>query len=293
MIGDDDGILLSEALDALATYKRDGIEAVTSPVLHYVWPDLEHPLITGYAGRLAKKPIKGNSAISDFNRHVGSVFRHAGAFGLQGLPCVYHGFIAKIALDRLYSLSGSYFPGPSPDMANAVGLTSVLSKISWHSKPLVITGHSAVSTAGAGTRKSHHGSIAAQPHLPKDTAQTWDKDIPFFWSGPTIYAQSLRSAARRCGRRGQDARNLACLYATCLIYHREYLQDIRTAIRHSELQGFWLWVQIIFFGSKLTLMRAKSLLNNLMRSKRGRGSGSVGAKTISDAMRIAKEWSRS
>ena len=51
-------------------------------------------------------------------------------FGTLGLlPKVYQGVVSRQLLDKLYDKCGTYFPGPSPDMANAVALSILTDKV--------------------------------------------------------------------------------------------------------------------------------------------------------------------
>lgn len=289
MLGDDDGILLEESLTVLAAAKRDGIDAVMGTILNYVWPDLNHHIIKGYGGRLYFKSNKGKQLSNDFKSIAYEVVKRGGAMGLQNLPCVYHGFISKSALSSLYKITGSYFPGPSPDMANAIGLCAVLRTLRRTPSVLVITGHSALSTAGAGTQRKHHGAVLEQIHLPSDTAANWFEDIPFFWSGPTIYAQSLRTALARTKNKALGTAGTACVYAACLVYHREYSDAVFKAIRFTGKGKPKLYLQIFYCQLVILTQRASNILIKL-RDKLNKGEKrSIEAGSISEAIRAARK----
>ena len=94
-------------------------------------------------------------------------------------------------IDKIYNIYGTYFPGPSPDMANCI--TLLINSNSFHiaNIPIVVSGNSSVSMGGLGLRGTHYGNISSKPHLGKIDIDEWSKEIPFYWSGPTIWAQSM------------------------------------------------------------------------------------------------------
>lgn len=284
MLGDDDGIFLTEALACLVEAAKDNIDAVMGPVLNYVWPDLKHPIYADYGGKLNLKPVKGlnrNENIASIKR---SVLRHGGAFGLEDLPCVYHGFISRRILQRVFDATGSFFPGPSPDMANAIALCSVIERLRRVDKVLVISGHSVASTAGAGTQRRHHGSIAEQKHLPNDTEASWVEKVPVFWSGPTIYAQSLICAMQRT--RQTDAYSLAAVYAACFIFHTEYSAETVRAMRANPERGPIMLIKILFFCALIFGRRAGNLTSRISWKLFHKGRRYVRANSISDAIKF-------
>jgi hypothetical protein len=57
----------------------------------------------------------------------------------------------------------------------------------------------------------------------------WDSKIPEFYSVPTVWAYSLLKAVEKC-KKDQEKINFARLYLKCLIFHRQYLREIKIAI---------------------------------------------------------------
>lgn len=262
MLGDDDGLLLEESLAALADALREDADALVPAVLSYNWPDLSHHSIGGLSGKLYLRA--SDPGRRKFARDLRRVVARSGAMGLEGIPCVYHGFVRLKVLRELEQKTGSNFPGPSPDMANAIGIGTIIKNCKFTSTPLVITGHSRRSAGGQGMMKKHRGAISAQTHLPADTSAKWYPDIPFFWSGPTIYAQSLRSALQRTGEAGLGKPRDACLYTSCFIFEPDFRQETWRALRQS---GNSLWVlapQMAYYAAVITLKRAVNYKNNLL-----------------------------
>jgi hypothetical protein len=264
MLGDDDGVMLDEALEEMAAAKREGADAVMGPVLLYTWPDITHRNISGLGGKLYRRPLFGLRRNADPLADARRVVARSGAMGLEGLPCVYQGFVGRAVLDEVAARTGSCFPGASPDMANAIGIASFVKQCRWVDRPLVIAGHSRSSGAGRGTMREHRGSIAEQRHLPADTVQTWHPQIPFFWSGPTIYAQSLRTAIDRTGTGAAlGVPGDACLYSACFIFERSYATDIRAAMGNSREGIVTLIPKMIYYALVITAKRAVQFKNNM------------------------------
>lgn len=264
MLGDDDGIMLDEALAEMAVAEHEGADAVMSVVLLYTWPDITHRNISGLGGKLYRRPLFSGRGREDVLADARRVVARSGAMGMECLPCVYQGFVSRAVLDEVDARTGSYFPGASPDMANAIGIAAFVKRCRRIPRPLIIAGHSRSSAAGQGTMREHRGSVANQRHLPADTVKAWYPQIPFFWSGPTIYAQSLRSALDRTATGALGVPRDACLYSACFIFERSYAKEIRAAMRHSSEGLARLVPQMAYYVLALTAKRAVQFKNNLL-----------------------------
>lgn len=263
MLGDDDGLMLEESLSVLEQARKDGIDAVMSDKLLYTWPGVGRGTLADTSGLLRLQAVVGGRGRSNVSRNLDRAIRRAGALGLEGLPSVYHAFISSRALVSLRAMTGTCFPGASPDMANAVGVAPFLKGTRYHSRPLVISGHSKTSAGGKGATKQHHGPISEQLHLPADTEARWFSAIPRFWSGPTIYAQTLFDAVSLTGQRAPGATGLACLYAACLIYHWPYRAEVKAAIRSSGVFPAVLIPLMVGYAGVILMQRARQLVRTL------------------------------
>ncbi len=265
MLGDDDGLLLDESLELLQRCLSENIDAVVPGAYYYTWPSLTHKTWGNVGGRLYEARFSGRCEPLDANRERDLALARGGAFGLFQMPRVYQAFVAAGPLQKLREMAGTCFPGPSPDMANAVALTKVVNRC-WHIDfPYIIMGHSKGSGGGMGAEKKHRGDIANQTHLPTNTAALWNPAIPFFWSGPTIYAQSAHCALRALWIPPVPRINLSCLYASCLIYERWFWQETLAAMRHSGDWMPWLYVRALGQALVITARRARSFFNNVVR----------------------------
>ena len=219
MIGDDDGLArgalkiiswlkfysLDSAFFGSSTYRWPGVNPRLSPRNHTGWLEIN---------KLSK------AVRVDPNCQRASVFA-SGCTSLENLPRLYYGFVRKSCLDRLKNEAGSYFPGPSPDMANSFALSYIVGSMLLGNLPLFIAGNSKNSGAGLGLLGLHVGEIQGQNFLPKDTKDRWNLKIPFFWSGQTIWCQSAYTAAVALGRHKEfEMTNNYCkFYAIILAVH--------------------------------------------------------------------------
>jgi len=264
MIGDDDGVLVDEALDLAQELLRVGVDAALSTKPYYPWPAVAHWFWGELGGRVYLPNLSAGVEVIDVREELELVLSDVGAGGLRRLPRVYHGFVSRHALNRLRSAAGTFFPGPSPDMANAVGLAFLLTRTVAVGVPLVIAGHSKSSGGGMGSAGKHIGGVREQAHLPANTSDTWHPRIPFFWSGPTIYAQSICSALAKLSTSRFQQLRFERLHAACLVFQPSQWRETFRCIfdRPASLTSVAL---ITLYVTQLFFTRAATFAGNLFR----------------------------
>src|SRR6266480_3576401 len=184
MIGDDDGVMEC-IVDVARWMKTAGIGAAVCVVPTYLWPGVGSVLDGDQTRGILRLPrYSGAVHIVEQSAGLEAVLR-AGGITIGRLPSVYQGVVSCDALEALRTLAGTCFPGPSPDMANAVGLCAVIDRFAVLDYPIVISGSCPGSGAAQGARHSHLGEIADRKFLPPDTAASWPAAVPFYFSGPT------------------------------------------------------------------------------------------------------------
>ena len=276
MLGDDDGMLFEISLDIIKYSIKNNHDAVIVNKAEYYWPDTSHAVWKDLlAGNLFHKDYSFEVKNISITTELLLVLKEGASSSLRSLPRVYHGFIKKETLTKLKSLSGSYFPGPSPDMANAIGLSRVVESLIDVDAPAVISGHSKRSGGGMGAEKKHHGRIEEQSFLPKNTSKLWSNKIPKFWSGATIYAESAKEALLRTKCSGQFKVNYTYLWAYCLVFEAKYLKKIIPVILKSPLQIPLLVVYVF----NLILFRGSNYIKNYFKFN-NKSSLSVAADNI-------------
>lgn len=195
MIGDDD--LLSPYLYEFVAYmERGGYQSASFDGASYIWPGVEH-----VAHSFPNLVIKYKRAVLrqvNVPNELKKVL-HAGAITLGHMPRVYQGVVRRDCLDQVYAKSGSYFPGASPDMGNAISLTFVVERHLHCTLPYISAGASPNSAAGLGSKHKHVGSLKDKPFLPADIEEIWCSKLPMVWTGQTIWAQSAVQALEAMG----------------------------------------------------------------------------------------------
>lgn len=267
MIGDDDG-LSPNLLDVIHYMKLKNKEAIIAPFVSYYWPDIvSKNTINNFSGKMFHKNYK--YYVKDISVHdeIEKCLKLGGG-SLCNLPRLYYGIIKKDVLNKVKAASGFYFPGPSPDMANAFSAALFTDSLVMFDAPLFIAGNSAKSAAGMGLSGNHVGTIKGNPMLPSTCHLNWTNLVPKFWSGSTIWAESLLKAALLTGKEEYIAHfNFARLYASCLIFHSEYSEVINDAIlEYSKSRTPYLVnLKIKLEQSNIFILRLKFLFINTYR----------------------------
>lgn len=214
-IGDDDSVGKT-LVDLAMALKKNNLESCVYEASVYNWPDLREklpgiPVMTianisndGYL-------ISNNDLISqELKNGMQSVFT---------LPRIYHGIVSRTLLEKVHNIGGLYFPGPSPDMANAVACTLCSEKTLVLSNTLIVSGYGGNSAGGMGKRKLHKGSLKGNFQLRDDVEEHWNKKIPKRWMGCTIWPASASSAMEYCHRNELVKEiNYGIIYAETLLH---------------------------------------------------------------------------
>lgn len=263
MIGDDDGILEQSVLVAHWMLKND-IEAVLPKRGEYTWPDLIGNFNSDYYNSKLRisKNFSGDIQTVDVKEELHSVLR-AGGCSLASLPRLYYGLISKVALDRVKLEAGRYFPGPSPDMANAASAAVAIRKFVKLDFPIFISGSCTNSASGMGVQRRHEGEIDKLPHLPKNCKEDWESSLPLFWSGPTIWAESLIKALKGMNSLEQLSRfNYPYFFARCLVFNPNRKSDI---IKAMNQHGIHIYnPKVCYYYFSVWWLRARTLFPKLL-----------------------------
>lgn len=237
MIGDDDTIC-SNMLKAVHYLKEHDIEGCCFPYPGFNWPDMTFENgMSEEANMFFKNKVNGSITVLDAKEELKHNLNKGG--GLGRLPRLYHGIVAKSCLERIYNKVGTCFPGPSPDMANAVATCLEIGESVFISDYLMVSGYGHASARGEGKRNQHFGRIQDKPWLPKDTVEKWDKDIPQIFSGETIIAQSAIQALKTMGAEKQYKYDYSRLYATFFWHHKNVVGKLLWFVVKSPRRLAW------------------------------------------------------
>lgn len=198
-IGDDDGVT-EYVIECAKWMKKNNVEVVMPSTISYSWPDriVKSKTMTK-TGAVVFKPFTGKiskaSTKDVLQKSIDSGFINRG-----DMPLVYHGIVKRTTLDRIFDKCGTFFPGASPDIANAVALCLSVDEFYKIDMPLTISGASKTHGGGVNKMKNRAARIEDVSFLPKDITQTWDERVPRIWTGETIWCQSALMAIKAMGR---------------------------------------------------------------------------------------------
>lgn len=268
MIGDDDG-LCGTLLEVVRFMERKNIDALNSPFVTYYWPDV---ITKNKSNNFSGKMVVGKycyelTEIDPFREIMECL--NLGATSLCNMPRMYYGIIRKDILNQVKNVTGYYFPGPSPDMANAFSASLFVKKFVYFDAPLFIAGNSANSAAGLGLAGKHVSEIEGNPQLPKDCHLNWSPFVPKYWSGPTIWAESVSQVIIKSNRKDLlEKFNFSRLYAACLTFNPEYKSKILIAIEsYSIWKRYSVILKIKYSTIIIWLLRVKFYYKNMIVNK--------------------------
>ena len=189
-IGDDDSIAKS-AIEAARYLHSHSIPACVNNVATYHWPDVvfqgkKKPALTFYNCDCKIHTLKSKDTMKSFLKW--------GCQDIKFLPRIYHGIISRKVLEEIKDKTGSYFPGPSPDMANAVSALLLIDEYVYIELPLIVSGYSYKSAGGMGLRGAHSGKLSGVKQLPANAEAEWSPRIPKVWLGYTVWPESAEKA---------------------------------------------------------------------------------------------------
>ena len=175
MIGDDDCLTINSLKIASEIIRATGVEAVASARVTYVWP--------------GEKSISAGTFSYNSKHYEIRSSKKWLAFSMLGLssynfdlPCLYHGFVAKILIDRMRNESGSIFGSITPDAYSSIALCHEVATFAYSYRPLVVAGASRYSNGA-----SQLGSTSGQEEL----KFRLENDIPI--AKNWVYCKSFRA----------------------------------------------------------------------------------------------------
>lgn len=256
-IGDDD-FVMPYIVDVVKWMKNTNTNIVKGAKPNYYWPGLPSNSISkNYTGVLNFESFTYQRKKVSCTVSLEKTLKKGGVI-IDYLPSVYHGIVSKSAMNQILKNTGSYFPGPSPDMASAVSLSLVEEYYTVFDFPIVISGKSSKSIGGSGVLHKHINKLEDVAHLSKDVILNWNESIPKIWTGPTIWAQSLIEALNRNNRTNlQSKLNIDYLNASLFVLDFQNRHVIFT-------QSLWSLLNFNFFicATQIFTKRTKIFIRN-------------------------------
>lgn len=193
-LGDDDGFT-KYLVDGVRWMKAKGIEAVRSADVTYSWPDAPQ----GKSAEMSYYPFSGKveqiSAYDELIKVLNTGIQNRGK-----MPMAYHAVVSREALDRVFSIAGTFFPGNSPDISNAVALSLTIKKFVIVDVPWAYSGNSAYKGGGVFAKGNSTPAITEIPWFRPNPEKRWSDKIPRIASGSNIWADSAIEALKNMKR---------------------------------------------------------------------------------------------
>jgi len=268
-LGDDDGVN-PELVEAVRWAKTEGLDALVGcSAAKYLWPDVIFTIYGKFlSATLIIKPFSGSLTYPEPVTEIRKCLQTAGNdFGR--LPKAYHGVVRREYLDRIFQSAGTYFPGPTPDMATAVALANVLECYAHIDYPLFIPGTGRGSGGGAGTEKKHDWSLESVPWFSRRSIDLWSDVVPRYCSGTTLWGEDVIQALQAMGR-GEVLQhfNAVFLYARCAVFNRhhnpETLAKFSQFVQDRRLNKLWAVLAFTYYYLLTWSARLSSLVSNTM-----------------------------
>lgn len=199
-LGDDDGFT-KYLLDCVKWMEKNGMEAVKSAHVLYYWPDVSQGSEKAApSATILCKRFTGNVSFPNPVEELKKVLKK-GITDRGNMPLVYHSIVSRKALDKVYEMTGTFFPGNSPDISNAVALSLTIKKFAIIDLPLAFSGCSVYHSGGVyATGKKGQPEISEIPWFRPDAEMKWDKKVPRVASNTLIWADSAINALKSMGR---------------------------------------------------------------------------------------------
>lgn len=226
LIGDDDAIC-SAVVDLVKCMDKNGIDACNFEPALYHWPDLVQQM-SSLEAMTALSPE--DSLIYFDSEEILDQEIKRGLQKLYDFPRAYHEIISRKVLNMVYDKVGTFFPGPSPDMANAVLCCIYAKKCIKIGIPMMVSGYSAASTGGLSRQRRHKGNLKGKDWLPKDVEEKWHKKIPLLWLPCTIWPASAIEALERANETDRLKKmNYGIVYGETLLQSR--FEGLKSVLR--------------------------------------------------------------
>lgn len=240
-LGDDDGFT-KYLLDGVRWMDQEGVEAVRPAEVTYSWPDAPQ----GKSAEMSFYPFTGKvkfvSALEELLKVLKQGIQNRG-----NMPMAYHAVVSREALDKVYKIAGTYFPGNSPDISNAVALSLVVNKFALVDIPWAYSGNSAYKGGGVFAKGNSSPKITEIPWFRPNPEERWSKLVPRIASGSNIWADSAIETLKNMNREDLINKvNFDEMYSNFIFSmpdHAELAYSICNNRLHLKLYSFYVRIR--------------------------------------------------
>jgi glycosyltransferase involved in cell wall biosynthesis len=230
LIGDDDSINpdIFKIVRSASAYNIDSI--VPSLKVIYWWPDATKNIKgkENANGLLSIGHLSSNVEFLSTDGEVEKLMKSGGQGYMNlNLPKLYHGVVKTKYLHSIKEKTGFFVGGLSPDINISVALASFIEKIVRIDYPLTISGICIASTSADSATGKNTSKLEDAPHFRNRGSYRWSKEVPKFYSGINIWADSALASLRDMKRFDLINKfDVAALTISNLKRHREYSKVI-------------------------------------------------------------------
>lgn len=258
-IGDDDSVV-EDIVDVVQWMDKQLIDCVMTASVNYRWPDYHESIGPKLGGSVSYSKFnydfKKVECVDVLNDIIKKGFINRGS-----LPLLYHGIVKRDILNKIHEIGGTYFPGPSPDIANGVALALTLDSYVFLDFPIIISGASKSHGGGIRKMKNRAAKIEDVPFLPLNAKQNWEENIPPIWTGETVWSESALKALRYMGRSDLISKvNFEFLYAKFAVFHLSFFS---MAFNFSKHKLYFFYYFLLVFSKRYILGFRRILLSYL------------------------------
>lgn len=266
-LGDDDG-LTKYAIDCAKWMKENGIDAIKSSDISYYWSDYSKNNFFKPSASIMFNPINGKIHYLNPNKELLKVLKR-GILDRGDMPLVYHNIVSRQALDEVYKKCGTYFPGNSPDISNAVALSLTVKKYVKINLPFAFSGCSVFHSGGVyADGRKREPNITEVPWFRPNVEENWDKRVPRVAAPALIWVESALSAIKSMGRSDLDKKvNFNMIYAAFAVRNPEYRDMVLPFFPNKQL--FYLsYIRAFLYTRAIGIIRRIMILLGVTKTVR-------------------------
>lgn len=253
IIGDDDTVLPT-IIAVAKQLKSKEIDSAVAEMIPYYWPGVNTYLVpkntNGFIEFYTGKPLFQKVSIK---KSLRKVLKNGGCEYLNILPSAYHSIVKRESLLKLLEKYGTAFPGPSPDISNAI-LLALEQVTCVRVGPFVVSGAKPGSAAAEGASHSHHGHLDERKSFINRGLFKWPKSAPQFFCGPTMWSVTVSHTLCFTNNANLSSKlNSSSLHAHCLVFHSDYWKNILSSLLEQNI------FHILIFPFEVALVSFKRL----------------------------------
>jgi glycosyltransferase involved in cell wall biosynthesis len=266
-LGDDDGFT-KYLLDGVHWMKENGVEAVKPAEPLYSWPDAPQ----GKSAEISYHQFTGRVMFVSAYDELLKVL-NSGILNRGRMPIAYHAVVSREVLDKVYDIAGTYFPGNSPDISNAVALSLVVKKFALVNIPWAYSGNSAYKGGGVFAQGNSAPRITEIKWFRPNPEKNWYFKVPKIASGSNIWADSAISSLISMQREDMlNEINFNELYANFIFdfpQHKRLVFDICNSRTQISIYSFYVKLRRFAFaayrrlGWKLHFLPKRKVIKNI------------------------------